>query len=89
MSYPHGGDCGGSWCSYCGCCEHGEAKDGIGCRASDAPDGMTCPESGCGCEGEGHYVKPTEPPEATDEPKDDQPKQLHQETALFDEKDAQ
>jgi len=30
------------------------------------------------------YDKPTQPPEATAEPEDDRPRQLHQETSLFD-----
>jgi hypothetical protein len=84
MATPHGGDCDGTWCPFCGCCEHGEATDGIGCRAADAPDGMQCPESGCGCEGTMGHLKPTMPPEATTTPDSADPvRQLHQELSLF------
>lgn len=80
----HGGDCDGTWCEYCGCCMHGEATDGMGCRAADAPSGMRCCGSECDCEGNAGHIKPTKPPAATDEPEDDTPRQLHQETSLFD-----
>lgn len=81
----HGGDCGGTFCEYCGCCEHGEATDGIGCRASDAPAGMTCPGYYCGCEGTMGYKAPTMPPEADADPVEPStPPQMHQELSLFD-----
>lgn len=81
----HGGDCRGTWCDFCGCCEHGEPTDGIGCRAADAPSGMSCPGDGgaCGCEGELGHLKPVQPPPAEDEDDTSKPVQLHQETSLF------
>lgn len=75
----HGGDCGGTWCDYCGCCEHGQ--DASGCRIADAPAGVRCPGAGCGCEGESYYFAPTPPPEPEPEG-EPRPVQLHQETAL-------
>lgn len=75
----HGGDCGGTWCEWCGCCMHGD--DSKGCRIADAPIGVACPGSGCGCEGESYYDRPVQPePALDDEPTREV--QLHQETAL-------
>ncbi|MGV8847013.1 hypothetical protein [Tessaracoccus sp.] len=37
-------------CTYCGCCCHGKQVD-VGCRVVDAPTGMRCPDSDCGCQG--------------------------------------
>jgi hypothetical protein len=77
----HADDCGGTWCDYCGCCEHGD--DGRGCRAAEAPQGMACPGSGCGCEGEAWYDAPTPPPAVSDDDEGEPREvQLHQETAL-------
>ena len=45
----HSCDEDGSRCDYCGCCQH---TTWMGwCKVSDAPQGMSCPGRGCGCEG--------------------------------------
>jgi len=79
---PHGGDCDGTWCPFCGCCGHGEREGG--CFAAEAPVGMSCPESGCGCDGQGYYEAPEQTPLPVASDVDDRTKQLHQETSLFD-----
>ena len=73
----HVGDCGGTFCDYCGCCVHGQYEGG--CKAAEAPAGMTCPEPYCGCEGDSYYDPPIEP-----RAKPDPNAQQHQETKLFD-----